>query len=105
MDNFDPLAESQKKAPDYYNPRSVVTEDSSTHPILAHEPVPEDPQEVLRKKYPIKTIVAGVVIFVVLLAIPVTVYLSQRPTRIFLEAETPTPTPTESPTPTPTSSS
>lgn len=88
--------------PDYYNPHNVTQEtDSKTGTFLAYEPTEEDPKDVLKRKYPIKTIAGIAILIVTVLAIPVGVYLNQKPTNIFIDADTPTPMPTLSPTPTP----
>jgi len=98
------MPESQKKAPDYYNPHNITQEiGQNSNPLLALEPLPQNPQEMLKKKYPIKIIAGFAVLLIMVLATGIGVYLSQRPTRVFIEATaTPTATPTPTPTPTPT---
>lgn len=87
------------KVPDYYNPHNTILDPNETASLLMHEPEQPDPREELRKKYPIKTIVGALVLIVTVLAIPVGVYLNQRPTKVFIEAtSTPSPTPTATPT-------
>lgn len=107
-DLVNPVPPSLKKAPPYFNPHNVVQDSrSESTPFLSSQPPVPDPGVTLQKKYPIKLVVGFAVLAITVLSIPVAVYLSQRPTRIFIEAEptvTPTPTPTPTPTETPTAS-
>lgn len=102
-DTFVSPSQPSGKTPDYFNPHNIPTDPSGVSSLLSHEPPEANPIEELKKKYPIKTIVGAVVVLVMVLAIPVGVYLNQRPTRVFIEA-TATPSPTPTPTPTPTES-
>lgn len=88
--------------PDYYNPHNTTQDTGgTTGTILAYEPQEVDPKEVLKRKYPVRIVAAVAILVVATLAIPVGVYLNQKPTNVFLDADTPTPIPTISPTPSP----
>lgn len=97
MDNSNTPSQNNQ-TPSYYNPSGIVRETpTNSTPLLNVEPQEEDPKTQMRKKYPIKTIAGIMVLLVMVLAIPVSVYLTQQPTNVFIEA-----TATPSPTPTPT---
>lgn len=97
----DAANQNTNPVPPYYNPHNTPQDLSQNyHPHMTEHFEDEDPQTILKKKYPIKTIASGLVVFVLVLAVPVTVYLARRPTSPFLEAGTPTPAATFPPTPT-----
>jgi len=102
MDDPFPQTPSQKQAPDYFNPHNVVQDERPPgNPLLRIEPKQPNPKEILKKKYPVRIIAGALVLIIMVLAVQAAVYLLQRPTRIFIEAE-PTPSPSPTPTPTPT---
>lgn len=91
--------QSSSKVPDYYNPHNIIQEPLNNNtPLLDLEPPEEDPAATLKKKYPIRTIAGIVVLVIMVMAIPIGVYLNQKPTEVFIEA---TSSPSPSPTPTP----
>lgn len=102
MDNSNNSSQNNQ-TPSYYNPTGIVR-DSPTNstPLLNIEPPEDDPKALMQRKYPIKTIAGIMVLLVMVLAIPVSVFLTQRPTNVFIEADTPSPVATFPPTPTPT---
>jgi hypothetical protein len=98
MKNDKLTSDSTNRLPDYFNPHNVEQlPNMNSYPLIKEEPPAPDPQELLKKKYPVK-IIAGVAFLVLsLLTIPVAVYITQKPTEVFIEATaTPTPTPTPS---------
>ena len=102
LQDISPKTADKKIIPSYYNPHNIPQDtELNSFPLVKEADLIPDPNEEIRKKYPIKTIIGIAVLIVMVLAIPVGVFLNQKPTKVFIEA-TATPSPTPTPTPTPT---
>lgn len=101
MNDTNPI-DTTSKTPSYFNPTAVTRESIDTNtPLVNIEPPEQNPLEEMRRKYPIKNIAGIMVLALMVLAVPTTVFITQQQTNLLLEANTPAPMLTFPPTPSP----